>query len=780
MKNIINLLFNRWSRLRKLRPAAFPGILPVLRWVIALAVLAALLEPIVWRGLLHVEDASIKLIDIHRVTPVQSQLSELASLSLQDIPVPGGSDAIRFADMLLARQDIMQGLSGSPYALPFTDKARVSDLILRQYGERSSVNPVIYQLPFSESDLLRDDGIGQLPYASLYLTDVMLVAHATYAGADRGNGKYLKAARDTILAFSRFERSRWRSVGFVWNDHAVANRAGVLARFWLAYRNHPIYSADDAQEMLTHAARVAALLASGRDYNVRTNHGVMQNLALMQLALVFPKHKLSEVYFRLASERLAAEVPFLYAEDGYVLEHSAHYHDVGVKLLAAAIRMHEAAGQPVPILWQDRYSSARQQLSVITRPDTTLPALGDTELEFWLPPVVGPAPRPTVTAFGLYPLSGYAVWTFGDPTTSHSVVAWSNFRGHGHKLGDDMCLLIWGRGRGWVTNSGYWNYSDWGRPYTEGWQGSNAPHSLGERGSQLRDTRVIGSAKGAEMAFLALNRKNADGASFRRDILNLGVGLWLVIDGAGQPTPATPATPATPVVRETHWTFFPDMSLSESGTGHYLVRDMSGGQMSLAIQGGQNLNIKTFRGSRSPFAGWVTMGRKGLPAPALRVLGDMGESTASLFSFDARRAANFAFEPGSGHDWRVHGTGWSAELQGGRLSWQVDGHNQAMALAAPEDVTPKRQALDESLRRALEYYPREPNLDDYRARMAGILAVLFFSQETIIALLGRLAGRTGRTGRTVDRPIWLSGCLVGLWIVAGLWLQLSYLRVTQL
>lgn len=61
-------------------------------------------------------------------------------------------------------------------------------------------------------------------------------------------GEYLMAARDIIVGFSRYERSRWRGIGFLWNDHAIAARAGVLVRFWTAYRTHSIYDASDAVE----------------------------------------------------------------------------------------------------------------------------------------------------------------------------------------------------------------------------------------------------------------------------------------------------------------------------------------------------------------------------------------------------------------------------------------------------------------------------------------------------------------------------------------------------
>lgn len=729
--------------------------------LVATVAIALVLEPTLWRGLLRVSPPSVTVTQALQAEPTPHRLREIATFSLQDIPMPRGPAAIGMADRLLAGGDFMQGFSGFAYALPFTVKAAASDHMLQRAGVTAGLTPVRYQMPFSEDDLLRSDGIGPLPYASLYLADVLLAAYSA-----SGDDRYLAAARDAILEFSRYERTLWRSLSFVWNDHALSARAGVLVRFWQAWRDHRLYRPDEAQELMTQVARTVELLASPRDFNVRTNHGVMQNLGLLQLLMAFPMLEHAKEHWATGVQRLSAQIPFLYAHDGFVLEHSAHYHDVGVQLLTMAVRLLELAGEPVPALWRQRLEAARQRLTDLTRPDGTLPAYGDTELE--LSPAGGPAPETAApaltTRFAAYPLSGYAVWSFGAPQPSHTVAVWSAFPGHGHKLADELSVLLWGSGRGWISNSGYWDYSGWGRRFTEGWTGSNAPHGLGDRSDEMRVARLAAAAHDDESAYADLRRDHADGARYRREVVNLSRSLWLVVD-------TTEGVKAAQV--ETLWTFMPDLSLQPRSPEDFVVRDDAGAQMAVAVRADRPIRTEFPRASREPFAGWVTMGREGLPATALRVLSDSGARTAALFSMDATAAAGFTFEATADGGWRASGTGWRAERNADAVRWQRGDLEQRLLPEAPADVQAARQQLRTSYEQALKSHPREPKLDRYRDRIALLLLGGFLLQETTLATLRRFVPVL--RSRRIDWTVSLG--LAVLWLAMWWWLQAMYFHV---
>lgn len=726
-------------------------LLALLRWAVALILLGLVLEPMLWRGLLRSGSAESVWMHSLAQVPTADRLAELSAYSLQDIPVPQGPDAVMLADRLLGGQDLMQGFSAAPYALPFTEKARVSDQMLRAAGSRAP--PVIYAPQFNEVDLMRPEGIGPLPYASLYLADVLLQAHAT-----SGSERYLAAARDHILSFARYEQAHWRQLGFLWNDHAIASRAGVLARFWVAYRNHASKTSESTAELLTQVRRTVALLASPRDFNVRTNHGVMQNVALLQLLQAFPGLEKAPAHRELARARLATQIEFLYSEDGFVLEHSAHYHDVGVKLLAMAIRLLELNGEPVPPLWRQRLTATTERLAQLTRPDGTLPAYGDTELELWPAGMPVPAAAPPAR-FGLYPLAGYALWNFEKPLASHSVVSWSLFPGHGHKLADEPSLLTWAQGRGWLTNTGYWGYGGWGRAQAEGWRGSNAPHWVGENPQGRRTTQLLGSAQGNSGVYLNLQRTTQAGARFEREIVNLATGLWLVVD-------KTSTTKDQQV--ETLWTFMPDLALTEASAASYRLRDTAGATLAVAFKALQPLSITQHRGERESFFGWVAMGRVGLPAPGLRVLAHPGDFSASLFTLD-EKAANFSFERLGDAGWQASGQGWRVARSQGRLELQSAAGNETLSVAATDAAAPEvqRALIGAKLQKALQAYPRELNLDAYRDRVSLALLALLALQEGALALLGRLV-----RGRVAELRLNLSVNLLILlgWLALGTWL----------
>lgn len=732
----------------------------IMRVLVAIGALYMVLEPTIWRGFVQASPPSAAAVQTARTLPSAHRLLEIAAYSFQGIPVPQGEQALRMATRLLNGKDFMEGSSGQPNALPFTAKAAAADFLLHSSATAPARAPVVYELPFAEHDLLRADGIGGLPYASLYLTNVLLAAHTA-----NGDVRYLAAARDSILAFARWESAQWRSLGFVWNDHAVATRAGVLLRFWHAWRGHPLYRADEAREILGYVARIGTLMASTRDFNVRTNHGVMQNLGLLQLSLGFPQLEQADTWQATSLLRLRAQVPFLYAEDGFVLEHSAHYHELGVQLLAMAVRLTEMAKEPVPDLWRQRLAAASRRLIDITRPDGTLPAYGDTEVELW--PAGGPTPpaasRVLATRFATYPLSGYAVWSFAAPQASHTVSVWSRFPGHGHKLADELSLLIWGAGRGWITNTGYWGYTGWGRPFTEAWTGSNAPHELGESGQAARDTQLSGSAHDAESVYIDLLRKHATGARYRREILNLSAGLWLVVDSNSD---------LKKLQVETLWTFMPDLQLDAQAQLEYHLRDDVGTTMSVAVRAGQSPQLQVLRGERQPFAGWVAVGQAGVPAPTLRVLSAPGERTAILFSLNPLATKQFSLSPTADGGWRASGLGWFAQRDADAVRWRHGGDEHKLVPTESPDTQAARQQLRSSFDQATRIYQRDINIDTYRVRVAWLLLGALLLQELGL-YRHRAASRTSRGG-SARWP--LNAGLVFMWLCATTWLQLVYFR----
>ncbi len=360
----------------------------------------------------------------------------------------------------------------------------------------------------------------QLWYAGWIVPDVLLGAYV-----DTGREEFFVAARDFIASWDAFERGAWLPVGLLWNDHAVAARAQVLVEYWRIARSRPDSRLDTGRAVLAQAARYGWFLSNPGHFTFATNHGLMQNLGLLELVLAFPGLPDAPDYERIALQRLGEQLPYLIDDVGAIRENSAGYQAFDLRILAMTFRCMTLLGQTVPPAWAAQYSAATRFLGTLLRPDATLPASGDTDgAPADLPPVTdvdaagiaGPlrafdvaAPAATDT---LDPDGGYWLrWTGLDARpsmvgSSQTVAVWTRPPAPGHKHADDMSVLLWSDGVSWLTSVGYWPYDDVNRRLAESWEGSNAPHLVGESPTSNRTVEVLGSAAAPGLAALDLER----------------------------------------------------------------------------------------------------------------------------------------------------------------------------------------------------------------------------------------------------------------------------------
>ena len=230
-----------------------------------------------------------------------------------------------------------------------------------------------FTFPFSKDDLDKKGPRWQLFFASLTIPYTLLRLYQ-----ETGNIDFLEAARDMISAFARYERSAWLPKGLLWNDHAIASRISVLAEFWKFYRRFPHYDLKVARDIFQLVARSAELLAKPSHFTFSTNHGIMQNIALLQIYLAFPTLPNVGRYKQLALKRLHDQMPFYINDEGVVLEHSAEYQKAGINLLSLAYRYLALANESIPQKLISKYRKAKDFYSQLRRPDGSLPPFGDT------------------------------------------------------------------------------------------------------------------------------------------------------------------------------------------------------------------------------------------------------------------------------------------------------------------------------------------------------------------------------------------------------------------
>ena len=632
-------------------------------------------------------------------------------------------------------------------------------------------------LPFSAADLEQGPGSWQLWFAGLTLPRTLLRAFEVTR-----DDRYLSAARDMILGLARHERAAWLPTGLLWNDHAIAARISVLAMFWRAYRNHPTYDPAIAREMLEFAARSGYLLASPAHFTVATNHGVMQNVALLQLAIAFPTLPDARRYRETAVTRLGQQLAFYLDDEGVVLEHSPGYHRFGLVLLGKVLDYLDLLQVPAPAGWLDRYRLASRVLAQLELPDESLPVFGDTD-----PPAPRaerspadgsrvPLGRAAPDPASLYPVAGYSVWWGGlgrwprIDQLSQTVVAWSRFPGHAHKHADELSLWLWGAGTAWWSNSGYWPYHVPGRAEVESWDGSNAPHLVGESGATERTTELVASAWSEGVAGIHLRRRGPGSFQAERQVVHVAPNVWVVVDRVeGQPGAAA----------RTVWTTSPGVELSPGRVPRaYALRSSASGTAMIASWAtSPGVTLRRVQGSARPFAGWSIVEGELAPVPALIVEQPAAGSwvvAAWCLDVDWPGGRRCSVEPAEARvvaadDWSlrlpapagattVARTGASIVVRGG----PPERDPPAVDLRAPADGSARRAEIRRSYAAARDLYPRFRDLVHYRARASwGILALLGL-QEALLVVVGRLATRWYRTLRAFSIAGW---ALVAIWLL---------------
>lgn len=714
-----------------------------LRWLLPALLLATIAWPDYTRYLVWPTAVDAQQLASLRQLPDKSLLLELGAISLAPSLGVGPSERPQAAQLLL---------QGSLTAPAFT----ASPVPLRGWPH----------------DLKQPGTTFELSVASLAAEDLLLDEYESSQDAS-----FYRAARDRVLQFAAWEQAQTQPVAFLWNDHAVAARVSVLVRLWLHLRGDPEASAAQQTALLDLVNRSGELLAKPNQFTARTNHGVMQNLALLQIGAAFPSLAKAAEWRALALQRLELQLGFYVSSEGVVLEHSAEYHLLGTELLAYAARMAKLNGQQPSARLQAAVRESARFARQLLRPDGSLPAFGNTAAltanrlamgsEFGDQPVSHQAPPFAVPAGGhqLYPLSGYAVWWRDGDAPVQTVVSWAKHDRHGHKHADEPGLHFWSRGHNWITATGYWPYDMDGLEDANGWPGANAPHGVGESAESSRTVRALAVGSDARLALLDVQNCRASGTCVRRQVVQLSAEELLVLDEVAGATGAV----------QTLWTTDPRLELVASGPAQFISSATASGdllQITLGRHQGTFVPAQLRKGSLRPFVGWVVVGNKPTPASALQIeQAPPGGLTAALFS--VRRAAEptvvTVLQGADSQHWQIQldrPSGQTTLARAGlALTLAMPGVRHELALAETAPLTQQREALRAQMGQALALYPPWRDLGLYRRRLYLAVPVLAVAAEGALWALAR------------HRRVWrlAQGLLVLGWIGLGAWLNLVYL-----
>ncbi len=586
-------------------------LLTVLLVLVAPALVAAAVwAPTVARNLVPEVAVAEPVIEAARGSPSDAVMQEVAGFDL--LPLEG-----------LDRQG---GLAPE-------ERIAVADALLRGRLELPGRPPATIGLPFSADDLEGVPASMQVWFAGYGVPDLLLMAYA-----ETGNEAYFALARDIILAWDRYERTAWQPRGFLWNDHATAARVRVLGEFWRLYRQRPDYSPEVGRVVLEQAARYRALLADPGRFTFATNHGIMQNLALLEVGALFPTLPDRARYEQLAIDRLDGQLSFLVDDDGVARENSAGYQAFDMWLLGMTFRTMTLLDRPIPAEWTAKYQDGLTTLARLERPDGTLPALGDTdgaaepapgvvdvrgEAADALRPWVAQPPDQAVT---LNPAAGYWITWDGladwpDPASlSQTLVTWTSPPSPSHKHADELSVLVWSKGVPWLTSVGYWPFDDASLADANGWSGSNAPHVPNEDAASPRSVTPLASGSSGALSAIELERRGPHGYQARRQVVHLQPDTWLIVDHV-----------ASDQGSQTVWQLPADVTATPGADpGSYRLEADNGAAAQLTVLGSPGTTLEDVRGSREPFAGWQVLQSVPTPAPAIVVDQPPGEAWTAV------------------------------------------------------------------------------------------------------------------------------------------------------
>lgn len=294
------------------------------------------------------------------------------------------------------------------------------------------------------------------------------------------------AALDWVFAaldsWQKAIRGPLRRYEFAQNDHAVANQAESLVHL-LAYLELRGLMPEGRGSVMEAVHGHAELLSREEFYSRHTNHGIEQARILAVIADFFPDHPSSPSRLSLAVERLLDELDFAFTKEGVHVENSPGYHAY-VCLSFIKIRDYfpveeiEALAERIDALMP----RAMRFLVHVTRPDGTLPIIGDTvsevvpnyfkryrktrdytHLRYVATDGAEGAPSPQATM--LYPQAGYFIardaWQPpGQGRDAFHLVFRCGYRSRYHRHDDDLGLILYCTGEDWLIDSGVYRYSE--------------------------------------------------------------------------------------------------------------------------------------------------------------------------------------------------------------------------------------------------------------------------------------------------------------------------------
>ena len=211
-----------------------------------------------------------------------------------------------------------------------------------------------------------------------YFHSLRMVSFLMNAYELTSNTTYLEKAQWFIESWMEHNPChRQQASTRAWGDHSTANRISTLIYFWDHYRSSEIFDDEFASEFLNLLRIHGEFTAKDKNYSWGINHGIYQDRALIQLAVLFPQFESSEEWLETSFSRLSLHLDSDVTPSGVHKEHSASYHYLVLHLFMSTSQFTHHYNISYDELDSTIYKM-QEYLVHLAKPDGTLPLEGDS------------------------------------------------------------------------------------------------------------------------------------------------------------------------------------------------------------------------------------------------------------------------------------------------------------------------------------------------------------------------------------------------------------------
>jgi hypothetical protein len=653
-------------------------------------------------------------------------------------------------------------------------------------------NQVISLLPFNRDHPQMGTSSTKLAINSLGVVHYLLDKYEISK-----NTELIEQALNYTLSYAQWDRENAFTNSFNNNDHAVASRSFALVKLWLHYRDANEYSSLSAHKLINYAQSLGTKLESDTFYTYFSNHGSMQNLALMLLGSAFRVLPNADDWFSIGLSRFEEQIGYLLSDDGFFLEHSFGYQVFFTNILRTASTIVDSHPKFTSATIAKALPEALNLLENIHRTNGTLPAIGDT----WsTSKISSAAPKTSSIKSVLFPVAGIAklvtkraVLGCKNQVTTLTM-AWSHVKYHAHYRANEAAIDLFECQTQWWRASGYIPYWHFARASAEGWMGANAPHLSDEVKFISGATEPVSMIDSQQLQFIQVRRRlsHANNVEVADNYLTRSVYLFgvasIVVD---QLTYKKPLYLNGDI--QSFWTMSPDkimspgsrMSLEKTVTSSktfdrfFFQASEQPVSMYTRFLSNRSLGVDSFVADPTSVRGWVQEDDKILPATTFKVSIPQSDNamlikTSLLLPSNAQHcepAINVVIS-------ETHSNSFSLNILGCGLDYQLVRTETDIQLQTEQGLTISSippiskgfkhslQQIDEKTRLAKDKYgPRFKPVYAYRVKVT-LLGVAVFIFTLLLVWGHRYKGLVSKL---------ISFSCATIWFVMPFWVYFIYL-----